>query len=307
MEFNGVLALIHLFILLVCPPFFLGVIAKTKAFFSGRRGPPLFQPYRDLIKLFRKGTVYSAVSSFSVRIAPVVIFSALLGAGLLFPLFGIAPLHFEGDIILFAYLLALGRFWVLLAALDVGSSFEGMGGSREATFGALSELAFFLGLIVLVVTSHSSSLTTVFHWELLHNVWHPIFLLLFVVFFIILLTENSRMPVDDPNTHLELTMVHEVMVLDYGGSDLGFVLYGAAIKLFLFMAFIVSLLWPPVPALDPFSLALFFLKITAMALLIGTVESVTARLRLIKVPQLLIANFVISLFALLIALSARGI
>lgn len=306
MEFNGVLALIHLFVLLICPPFFLSVIAKTKAFFAGRRGPPLFQPYHDLIKLFRKGTVYSAVSSFCVRVAPLVIFSALLGAGLLFPLFGMAPLHFEGDIVLFAYLLALGRFWTLLAALDVGSSFEGMGASREATFGALSELAFFLGLVVLAVTSHSTSLVTIFHWKLLHNVWHPIFLLLFVSFFFILLTENSRMPVDDPTTHLELTMIHEVMVLDYSGIDLGFVLYGVAIKLFLFMAFAVSLLWPAVPAWDLPSITLFFLKITAMAILIGIVESTTARLRLVKVPQLLIANFVVSLFALLIALSARG-
>lgn len=307
MEFNEGLTLIHLSVLLGSPPFFLGIIAKTKALFAGRKGPPLFQPYFDLIKLFRKGTVYSSASSWILRVAPIVIFSAVLSAGLFFPLFGQAPLHFEGDIILFAYLLGLGRFWILLAALDVGSSFEGMGASREAAFGALSELAFFLGLVVLAVTSHGTSLVTVFHWKLAHLGWQPVFILLFAVLFLILLTENSRMPVDDPNTHLELTMIHEAMILDYGGVDLGFVLYGASIKLFLFMAFAVSLLWPPALAWGLSSVTCFFLKMTAMAVLIGVVESMTARVRLIKVSQLLMANFVMAIFALLVALSGRGV
>ncbi|MBI2346640.1 MAG: NADH-quinone oxidoreductase subunit H [Deltaproteobacteria bacterium] len=298
---------IHCAILLVLPPFFLGLIAKTKAFVAGRKGAPLLQPYFDLGKLVRKGMVYSDVASWIVRIAPVIILVAIVSAGLFLPLFGKAPIHFEGDIILFAYLLAVGRFWTLLAAWDVGSSFEGMGASREATFGALSELAFFLSLIVLVLTSHSTSLTEVFYWKLTHFGWQPVFLLLFVTLFLTLLAENSRMPVDDPTTHLELTMIHEVMILDYSGVDLGCILYGAGVKLFLFMALAVSLLWPPAAVWSGSAVALFFCKMCGMAVLIGIVESVTARVRLVKVPQLLIANFVIALFALLVAVSGRGI
>lgn len=306
MECDGVLLATQLTTLLVCPPLFLGMIAKTKAFMVGRKGPPLLQPYYDVIKLFRKGTVTSTSSSFILGLAPIVMLSAMVSAGFLFPLLGQAPIHFEGDIILFAYLFAVGRFWMILAAFDVGSSFEGMGASREATFGALSELAFFLGLVVLALTSHSMSLMTAFHWKLTHLGWQPVFLLLFMTLLVITLTENSRMPVDDPNTHLELTMIHEVMILDYSGVDLGCILYGASIKLFLFMAFAVSLLWPQTMTWSGAAFAFFFLKMTAMAVLIGVVESVTARLRLIKIPQLLVANFVIALFALLVALSGRG-
>lgn len=306
MEYDGVLLAAHGVTLLLFPPFFLGVIAKTKAFMAGRQGPPLLQPYSDIIKLFRKGTVTSNASSFILGLAPIVMMSAMVTAGLLFPLLGRSPIHFEGDIILFAYLFALARFWMLLAAFDVGSSFEGMGASREATFGALSELAFFLGLIVLALTSHSTSLMTAFHWKLTHFGWQPVFLLLFVTLVFTTLTENSRMPVDDPNTHLELTMIHEVMILDYSGVDLGCILYGASIKLFLFMAFAVSLLWPQTVVWSSSAFAFFFLKMSGMAIIIGVVESVTARLRLIKIPQLLVANFVVALFALLVALSGRG-
>lgn len=305
MEFESIL--VHFLILLISPPFFLGVITKTKASFAGRKGPPLLQSYYDLIKLFRKGVVRSTASSMLLPIAPLITFSVTVTAGLLFPLLGEAIIQFEGDILLFAYLLAAGRFMTLLAALDVGSSFEGMGASREATFGALSELSFFLLLVVLAMTSHSTSLSTIFHWKLTHLGWQPVFLLLFATLLFTLLTENSRMPVDDPNTHLELTMIHEVMILDYSGPDLAFVLYGAGIKLFLFMAFAVFLLWPPPPVWNLISITLFFLQMTLLACLIGIIESVTARLRLIKVPQLLIANFVVSLFALLVALSTRGI
>lgn len=290
----------------VLPPFFLGVIAKTKAFFAGRKGPPLFQGYYDLIKLFRKGAVYSQTTSPLFRIAPLLIFVLILFASCFLPLAGKAPIHFEGDLILFAYSLALVRFLLILAAMDVGSSFEGMGASREATFGAFSELALFMGLIVLSVTTHSTSLSDIFSWGSSHATLKPVFLLLFFSFFLILLTENARIPIDDPNTHLELTMIHEVMILDYSGPDLGFILYGSSIKLFLFMALSVFLLWPqPVPW-EWISLGSLFLKITGMAIVIGVVESTNARLRLIKIPQLLIANFVVAVFALLVTVFHGG-
>lgn len=307
MECDGLLALVSLVLLVTGPPFFLGVIAKTKACIAGRKGPPLLQVYFDLGKLFRKGTVESTIASLLLRIAPLMTLAAVISAGLLFPFLGKAPIHFDGDIILFGSLLAAGRFWTISGALDVGSSFEGMGASREASFGALSELTFFLGLVVLAITSHSTSLTTIFQWGQVHATWQPVFLLLFFAFFLTLLAENSRLPVDDPATHLELTMIHEVMVLDYSGIDLGFILYSAAIKLFLFMALAVSLLWPQSPSWNISFIVLFFVKMTGIAVLIGLVESATARLRLAKVPQLLIANFVVALFALLVALSERGI
>ena len=296
----------HLLLLLAAPPFFLGVIAKTKAFIAGRKGPPLLQVYYDLIKLFRKDFVYSKTASAVLRVAPVAIFTLLLTAGILLPLAGNAPIHFEGDVLLFFYLLALVRFLTILSAMDVGSSFEGMGASREATFGALSELALFSGLVVLVVMTRSVSLTEIFQWEAHHQTFKPVFILLFFSFMLILLTENSRIPIDDPNTHLELTMIHEAMILDYGGPDLALILYGASIKLFLFMAFTLSLVWPVTGDFGFLSLGGFLLKMTGLAIVIGVIESSNARLRLVKIPQLLIANFVITVFAFLVILLGRA-
>lgn len=307
MESDSISLVIHLSLLLLSPPLFLGIIAKTKAFFGGRQGPPLFQPYYDLVKLMKKGFVYSRSSSWVLRLAPILILTSILFSGLLLPLGHEAPLHFEGDLILFAYLLGLARFFTILAAMDVGSSFEGMGASREATFGALSELSFFLGLIVLAIMTHSSSLTGL--TGLLsekgpYSPCHPSVLLLFVTFILILLTENSRMPIDDPNTHLELTMIHEVMILDYSGPDLGIILYGASLKLFLMMVLAVSVLFPQTHGIQ--ATGWLFLKLVGLAIGIGVIESINARLRLIKIPQILIANFVIAAFALAVTLLKGG-
>ncbi|MBI4208526.1 MAG: NADH-quinone oxidoreductase subunit H [Deltaproteobacteria bacterium] len=288
--------------LLVFPPFFMGVIAKTKAFFAGRKGPSLFQMYYDLWRLLRKSAVYSRSSSLVLRWAPSIILSALFFSGLFLPFQGQALFHFEGDILLFAYLLALARFLTLLAAMDVGSSFEGMGASREATFGALSELAFFLGLIVLAMVTHSTSLTEILGWNRNHSLLQPALLFLFAAFFLILLTENSRMPIDDPTTHLELTMIHEVMILDYSGPDLALILYGASMKLWIFAVWATSLLWPSMGSSLGGAMGFLFLKGIGMAIAIGVVESTLARFRLIKIPQILIANFVLVAFALLIVL-----
>lgn len=296
-----------LLILTGTPPFFLGVIAKTKAFFAGRKGPPLLQAYYDLAKLLRKGAVVSRSASWLLRIAPVAILASLLVAGLLLPIVGEAPLHFEGDLILFVYLLAVGRFFTILAAQDVGSSFEGMGASREAAFGALSELSFFLGLLVLSILHGTVSLNGLFEATSSHLLVAPVIFLLFGTFFFTLLTENSRMPIDDPTTHLELTMIHEVMILDYSGPDLGLILYGASVKLFLFMVFVSQILWPPVGYLGPLAIGALLLKVTGVAIGIGVVEAAVARLRLIKIPQLLIANFVVTALALLVMLFGKGI
>ncbi|MDO8519025.1 MAG: NADH-quinone oxidoreductase subunit H [Deltaproteobacteria bacterium] len=299
MESDPILWGLHLALLLLLPPLFPGVIAKTKAWFAGRSGPPLLQLYFDLFKLFRKGSVESRTVTFIFRIAPIAMCLPILTAGMLIPLIGPAPVHFQGDVVFFAYCLAFARFWLIAAALDTGSSFEGMGASREAAFGALSELSFFLILVVLAILTQNISLSGIFRWESLHATFNPVFLLLFFSFFLILLAENCRIPFDDPNTHLELTMIHEVMVLDNSGPNLGLILYGASVKLFIFMALAVQLVWPGPPFL-------FWIKMVGLAIGIGVVESANARLRLSKIPQFLAANFVVTIFALLVAVFGRN-
>lgn len=297
---------LQIFILLVTPPFFIGVINRVKSIVAGRKGPPILQLYFDIFKLLKKSAVYSKSTTFLFRLAPVAISTSIFCAGLILPIVNSSPLNFSGDIILFIYLFALARFLTITAALDTASSFEGMGGSREAAFGAFSELSVFTILITLAVINHSLSLNSMFKWSEHTFIAEPSMILLFLSFFFILLTENSRMPIDDPNTHLELTMIHEVMILDYSGPNLGIVLYGASIKLFIFMVFAVLLIYPN-PGHSLFvDTGILLLKVLAVSIIIGVIESVTARIRLIKIPQMLIASFVLSLFALLIALFGRG-
>ncbi len=295
---------VHLGLLLGLPPLLLGVIQKTKAVFAGRRGAPLWQPYSDLAKLWQKGTVYSTVTSWVFRAGPLVALATVLTAGLLVPLSSPrAPLGFSGDVILFAALLGLGRFFTMAAALDTGSSFEGMGASREAAFSALAEPALFLVLANLCLSAGSPSFAEA--WQPLPlGQWlggHPELFAAALALFGILLAENSRIPIDDPNTHLELTMVHEVMVLDHGGPDFGFVLYGSGVKLLLFSSLLVHTL-PIRPQGGWQGAALFVAAMLAVAVLIGLVESIMARLRLVRVPQFLIGASVLAAAGLLVAL-----
>jgi formate hydrogenlyase subunit 4 len=300
--------LLQLAVLAVFPPLLLGVIARTKAWFAGRKGPPLLQPYFDVWKLLQKGAVYSRTTTWVFRAGPIVSLAALLCAGLLVPLgSGTAPLAFGGDLIAFAYLFGLARFFTMAAALDTGSSFEGMGASREAAFSALAEPALLLALAIVSVPARSLSFGEIFA----HLPWatwgtaHPEILITVVVIFLVLLAENSRVPVDDPATHLELTMIHEVMVLDHGGPDLAYILHGSAVKLFLFASILVHLLIP-VRSAQGVSGALVLCGGTiAVAVLIGVVESSMARLRLLRVPQLLIGASVVAAVGLL-ALFVRG-
>jgi formate hydrogenlyase subunit 4 len=292
---------LHLGLLLLVPPLLPGLIAKTKAVASGRQGPPVLQPYRDIWKLLGKGAVYSQTTTWIFRAGPIVTLAAAIGAGLLTPLVGpAAPLGFAGDVVLFAYLLALGRFFTMAAALDTGSSFEGMGASREAAFSALAEPTLFLVLAILCIPAGSPSFAAAFT-ALPWQTWiaaHPPLIAASVALFVVLLAESSRIPVDDPNTHLELTMIHEVMVLDHGGPDFAFVLYGSAIKLFLFASLLVHIL-VPVPAGLP-GLPVFGAGVVAVAIVVGIVESITARLRLVRVPQFLIGASVVAMLGLLI-------
>ncbi|MBI4239076.1 MAG: NADH-quinone oxidoreductase subunit H [Deltaproteobacteria bacterium] len=293
---------LHFLLPLLVAPGLFGLIAKTKALVAGRRGPPLLQVYRDLNKLLRKGTVYSHTASWVLPLAPVVNVALLILCIALLPGIGAAPLHFSGDLLLFLYALGLARCATLLAAFDVGSSFEGMGASREATFGALSELAAILGFITLAILTHATSLDTILSRIPVTAGLQPILVLLALIFFLILLTENSRLPIDDPTTHLELTMIHEVMVLDYGGVDLALIELGRGLKLFLFLSVVAGLWWPQ-PTYAPLLAAGWLLvKMGAMAIGVGLIESGMARWRLVKIPQLLMANFVMAVFALLVTL-----
>jgi formate hydrogenlyase subunit 4 len=296
---TGIQIAIHIAIALALPPLLIGVINKTKAFFAGRSGPPLLQPYFDILKLFRKGTVVSRTTTWVFLAGPAVGLLTTFLAALLVPLGGhMAPIHFDGDFVFFAYALALGRFFTIAAALDTGSSFEGMGGAREATFSCLAEPALFFGLLVLMRASGSSSLSAMLGPSIASS-WATSGTALVAVVvssFVVLLVENSRIPFDDPNTHLELTMIHEVMVLDHSGPPYGIILYGAAMKLFVFGAVVLGVA-VPLDGLNPWiSWGVFVMASLFLAIVIGVVESVMARLRLPQVPSLLLAACLMSGF-----------
>jgi formate hydrogenlyase subunit 4 len=214
-------------------------------------------------------------------------------------------LSFTGDLILFVYLFGLARFFVILAALDTGSAFEGMGAAREATFSCLAEPTIFIAFIVLARLSGALSLDGMYGPLPADDVpaYTGIALVLIAIcLFIVMLAENSRIPFDDPTTHLELTMIHEVMVLDHSGPDFGLILYGAAMKLFVMGALVVGLILPPASQSPAIDAALFVGAMLVLAIGIGLVESVMARLRLIRVPQLLVGTSLLSLFALILLL-----
>jgi formate hydrogenlyase subunit 4 len=290
---------VHVALMLTLPPLLLGVINKTKARFAGRIGPPLLQAYYDLAKLARKGTVLSRTTTWMFLAGPAVALVTTVLAALLMPLGGHrAPIAFDGDFVLFAYALALGRFFTIAAALDTGSAFEGMGGAREATFSCLAEPALFFGFLALARASGSYSLSSMLGPSVAAS-WTTAGAALVAVaasWFVVLLAENSRIPFDDPNTHLELTMIHEVMVLDHSGPAFGVITYGAALKLFVFGAAVLGVA-APFDGLDPWlSWVVFVGTILLLAVVIGTVESVMARLRLAQVPSLLVAACLIAAF-----------
>lgn len=299
---------IHVVVALVFPPFLLGVINRVKAIAGGRRGQPLLQLYFDLRKLFSKESVFSETTTWVFRFGSVVGLATALIAVMIVPLgHPSAPLSFYGDLILLAYVLGLGRFFTMAAALDTGSAFEGMGSAREATYACLAEPVMFLGLLVLARVTGTLSMSGLLGTELLVG-WGgaaAALILILISWFVITLVENCRIPFDDPNTHLELTMIHEVMVLDHSGPAFGLILYGAAIKLFVFAALIVRLAMP-LPAdyfaADWLNWLLFLLGTVVVAALVGVVESVMARLRLPSIPNLLMGAGVLSLFGMILAL-----
>lgn len=283
----------------VFAPFCQGLINRTKAVWAGRRGQPLLQVYYDIVKLFRKGAVYSVTTTWVFRAGPVAGLAATLTALLIVPVNGAgAPVSFEGDLILFAYLLGFARFATILAALDTGSAFAGMGASREAFFSALAEIAFMMGLASLAIQSHSLSLSGMLGGAVRLD-WSSTALAL-AALFTVTLAENSRIPFDDPDTHLELTMIHEAMVLDNSGPDFGLIQSAHAVKLWLFAA-IIAQIANPFGSLPPSAGAVWtFAMSAALCVMIGMVESTMARLRMVKIPQLLVGAWALSAISLIL-------
>lgn len=282
-------------------PLLPGIINKVKAFFAGRKGPRVTQLYFDLAKLLKKEVIVSQSSGGIIRIAPSVILAFTMAAAVLLPMGGAAsPAGFAGDALLFFYLLGTCRIFSVLAAMDTASSFEGMGSAREVFFSALAEAAVFAVLAFLAISTDSLRLASMLNASGMDS-WMsftPVLLTVFAMF-LILLAENCRVPFDDPETHLELTMIHEAMILDYSGTDLAAILYASSLKLWIFAAFIISLLIPAgvLPVWQ--ETALFFGGIIAIAVLTGIVESSMARFRFLKVPPLLIAATVMPVLAIL--------
>lgn len=298
-----VLRLINPILGLIAAPLLLGIINKTKAAFAGRIGPPLLQPYYDIWKLFHKGAVYSRSTSWIFGTGPLIGLGATVAAATLIP-FGGQPalVAFEGDFLLLVYLLGLSRFFIVLCALDTGSSFEGMGASREVTFSALSEPAMLIGLAAVARHTNCVSLSQMFSSTTSDTwlVWGPVSVLVGFALLIVLLAENCRIPVDDPNTHLELTMIHEVMVLDHGGPDFGFILYTAALKMWLLGQILVGIAVPVRSGNPWIDTSASLIGMVLLAILVGVIESSMARLKLLHVPQLLVGATTLSILALVL-------
>jgi formate hydrogenlyase subunit 4 len=275
----------------------MGILVRTKSLASGRKGPGIMQPMKDIIRLLKKGNVVSTTTSFIFQIAPTAYFTSVILAILMIP-HGSLPgiISFDGDFIMFAYILAFGKFLMIISALDTGSSFEGMGASREALFSMLVEPAFFILIGSFALFTGHTSFYEIF--STLNYGSHISYLIGGLATFVLVLIamiENSRMPVDDPKTHLELTMIHEVMILDNSGFDLGLILYTTSLKFAMYGAiisnfFIGAVSWQV-------SIALFFGIQFVFAVVAGTLESFMARFRMSHNPQFI---FILTSVSLLI-------
>ena len=287
---------------LLLPPLLPGVINKVKAWFAGRRGPPVLQLYYDLARLWRKGVVLSTLASPGFVIGPAVAWVALAGAALLLPLGPAGGLAgFRGDVLVLIYLMALARFCTAWAALETGSAFEGMGAAREVSYAVLAEAALVAAVLSLCVQTGSTSLAA-----MLAPTPGASAVLLAAGLFLVLLAENCRVPFDDPNTHLELTMIHEVMVLDHSGPPLAVILHGASIKLLLFALLLAQAVLPAQALPAPAHAAALAGGVLLVTVGVGVVESLLARLAFRRVPLLLTTAFLLCLFALLVGGRGSG-
>ena len=288
--------------LVVMPFLVAGVINRVKSLWSGRKGPPILQLVFDVVRLLRKSSVYSTTTTPVFRIAPYVLLLTALGSATIVPLLGSDPLvSFPFDFVGLAYVWGLGRVATMLAARDTGSSFEGMGAAREATFSTLLEPALFLIVGALCLLSGTHTLHEALTPHLDSGPAVVVWAAAIVALTIVLQVETSRMPVDDPSTHLELTMVHEVMVLDHSGPDLAAIQVGSAIKVFVGSAILATLLNPWAGSHTLRAAWVNLGLCLVVAVVIGTVESLIARLKLRTVPQYIVVALSSGVIALLAA------
>lgn len=296
--------MVSFILILLSSIFFTGIVVRVKSKSQGRRGPVLLQPFYDVIRLLRKGSVYSHTSSFIFRIAPTVYFATVVMAICVVPFGSSAGLvSFDCDFIFFAYVLALGKFFTIIAALDTGSSFEGMGASREALFSMLVEPAFFLLIGSLGLLTGYTSFASIFgSFHLGSSVSYAFALISSFVLLVICMIENSRMPVDDPKTHLELTMIHEVMILDNSGFDLALISQATHLKFAMYSALIANLF---IGGLSTLWAVVAFLAVEVLcAVAVGIVESFMARYRMSHNAQFILA---LTSFSLLVFFGVKFI
>jgi formate hydrogenlyase subunit 4 len=307
--------LLQIGLVLLLSPLVTGFNRVLKARVQTRRGPSLIQPYRDIYKLLRKGMVIPDTASWIFTSTPFVLFVTTLLASLLIPMVSAsAPLSLYGGVLAVVYLLALGRFFLALAGLDTGGSFGGLGSSREMTISAIAEPALMLAVFTVAIGAGSTNLSIVAQsaqgqsWRFLA----PSQMLAFAALFIVLIAETGRIPVDNPSTHLELTMIHEAMILEYSGPYLALIEWAAAIKQLVLMMLLVNVFFPFglssdwSPGAVLFSLALFVLKLLLLSVVVAVVEISNAKMRLFRVPELLAIAFVLGALALVSTFLFQG-
>jgi formate hydrogenlyase subunit 4 len=295
-------------------PLLVGLIRRVKARLQGRRGASVLQPYADLRKLLAKEAVVSETTSWIFRFTPYLLVATMLLSALLVPLLTTqTPLGFIGNIIVLMYLFLLGTFFLALAGLDAGSAFGGMGSSREMAVAALAEPTVMIAIFAIALRVGNTGLDEIVRRGasdplLLLNPGH---LLAFIAFFIVALAETGRLPVDNLATHLELTMIHEAMILEYSGRYLALIEWAAGMKLLIFLALLSNLFfpWGVALAVTPFALAVAFValaaKVGALAVGIAALETAVARLRLFRLPALLSGSFALALLAVISFLFVR--
>lgn len=308
-----IICIIQLILVPALSPFFVGIVRKVKARLQNRRGASVFQPYSNIWKLLHKDEVISEDASWIFRFTPYLLFSITIIVGASIPLFVTTfTNHFTGDFLVIVYLLALGTFFLALAGLDVGSAFGGFGSSREMTVAALTEAGLVFSILVLALTAHTTNLFAIASFiESLtlhsHAQYIPIFLA-FIGFIIALLAETGRFPFDNPSTHLELTMIHEAMILEYSGKRLALIEWASANKFLIFISLGANLFLPwgianTLDSVDIFiSLVLFILKVICFCVAIAVLESSIAKVRYFKIPDLLLTSFILSVIAIILVI-----
>jgi formate hydrogenlyase subunit 4 len=301
------LALLQVLVVAGGAPLLTGAVRTMKARLTGRRGPRVLQPYADLAKLLGKGAVVSATTSWIFRATPYVLIATMVVAALIVPVILARPVLDFAGLVLLMYLFVLGTFFLALAGLDAGSAFGGMGSSREVAVAALAEPTIMIAILALALRAETTNLGAIVarfaHEPLLAA--NPGHLLAFGALFIVMIAETGRLPVDNPATHLELTMIHEAMVLEYSGRHLALVEWAASMKLFLFMALLANLFFPwgmpgsAAPLGMLLGLLVLAVKLGVLAAGLAAIETLVAKLRLFRVPELLAGSFALAVLSVL--------